>query len=833
MSSPLQVVLNPQNFSEDRENPGGGGLRADFFNGDDASFVAHKKVILDQLGAAITELVKQTPTFGPVGFVKVILRRKAWAKSHRPLKALFADRKTPLVGGLDIGQLLVEATPEALTRVAAEVAAAEDVVAYKEDEETGKLKPNPTARRSETGAIERVELYGIADRRRFDLDQAVVWLSNPRTGGQYEVELFETPPATSNLDAAGTRRVLFQSFMQGLQLLGQGMSASLVQRRDVNESPMLTVRLEQSALPPRVQLTPEPDSRVREVALFDPSRDRHSRLLGFLERHPLVRRIELPGVITRSASQPRVRPGTFTMPDRGTGKSWPKVGVIDGGISDKALAPWIIGRWDLLADEDIDEVHGTFIGGILVAGSALNGPGVSADQDGTELFDIAVFPASDSAFATYHGDIAGFLNEVENAVVEARTRHGVRVFNFSLNVQNAVVPDHYSKVASRLDQIADKHDVLIFISAGNLQTFRPEWPAKADMALQMMAASQNDGILVPAESARNVSVGALNPHGMGSIVANAPAQYSRRGPGLRALVKPDFAHIGGAGSSAAGAGHGLYSVAPDGSCADGCGTSYAAPFLARQTALLDWQIEGDVSRETLTALLAHHARIPEPLSDASLNLIGRQLCGHGMPIGANDILAGDDHQITLVFATRLHRDKQMRFNFAWPSCLVDEEGKCRGAARLTLVASPPLDQRFGAEFVRINVEAALQQEQISKKGKVSWKGQLKPLYLPPSDADHPYEAERVEHGMKWSPIKVLGTSMPQGRGQSTNWRLMVSYLSRSDNQEMPKDGVPFTALLTISDIKKEEQVFTVMRQQLSANVQLADIRTAARVVSRV
>jgi hypothetical protein len=50
---------------------------------------------------------------------------------------------------------------------------------------------------------------------------------------------------------------------------------------------------------------------------------------------------------------------------------------------------------------------------------------------------------------------------------------------------------------------------------------------------------------------------------------------------------------------------------------------------------------------------------------------------------------------------------------------------------------------------------------------------------------------------------------------------------------MPRDGVPFTALLTISDLKKEEPVFNVMRNQLLQNVQLADIRTAARVVTRV
>jgi hypothetical protein len=126
-----------------------------------------------------------------------------------------------------------------------------------------------------------------------------------------------------------------------------------------------------------------------------------------------------------------------------------------------------------------------------------------------------------------------------------------------------------------------------------------------------------------------------------------------------------------------------------------------------------------------------------------------------------------------------------------------------------------------------------QQETLSRSGKSSWKGQLKPLYLPDVNSEHPYEAERIEHGLKWSPVKIYGGSMKKGRGQSSTWRLMVEYLSRSNNSEMPAEGVPFTAILTIRDPKEEEPVFNVMRQQLALNVQLADIRTAARVTTRV
>ena len=62
---------------------------------------------------------------------------------------------------------------------------------------------------------------------------------------------------------------------------------------------------------------------------------------------------------------------------------------------------------------------------------------------------------------------------------------------------------------------------------------------------------------------------------------------------------------------------------------------------------------------------------------------------------------------------------------------------------------------------------------------------------------------------------------------------MVDYITRA-NDEMPQDGVPFTAILTIADIDGERPVFNDVRATLIAlGVQTADIRTAARVVTRV
>lgn len=777
---------------------------------------------------------------GDVGYVKVILRREAWAKSHRPVGALFRRERTPVVGGGDLGVMIIEARPTALRQVAVEIARAEAHTQLRFNERTQKDEPYPSARKSETGAIDRIELYGPADRRNFSLAEAIGWLSNPVTGGGYQVELFDNPPPRSAWDRLdeGHRR-LAQSFVGGFNALGAGLAVDRPSSHR-HSQPILSVRLDQSGDQPVLRLDEAPPGeRRRELAPFDPDRERHARLLALLDSHPLVRRIELPGIVVRaeaaSASGMRTRPTDATLPVRESRRTHPRLGIIDGGIGE-ALSDWVIDRWDVLADEDADFAHGTFIGGLAVGGGALNGSQICPEPDGAELVDVAVFPndRKTGAFASYYPEgLPDFFDEMEAAVSDARARHGVRVFNMSLNIRQPAAPDRYSQYAARLDYVAEVNNAVVFISAGNIesQDLRAEWPMDADAtsALVNLANSRNDGLLSPAESARNVAVAALNPPGHDGCLAFAPTRFSRRGPGLRAGVKPDLAHVGGAGSRHSVLGHGLFSILPDGSIIDGCGTSYASPLAAKTAAVLDQAIEGEVSRETLIGLLVHHAEIPAPLQSKALAPIARHMVGFGMPPSADRILETGDHAITLVFASRIQRDQQINFHFPWPASLVGAGGKCRGRAKLTLIATPPLDARFGAEFVRVNINATLQQEQADG----GWKGRLDPLYLPSKRETPAIEAELIEHELKWSPVKVLAKTSPQGVGPSSSWRLFVEYLTRA-GEVMPEGGVPFTAIVTISDPEAEQPVFNEMRQNLQAlGARIADIRTAARITPRV
>jgi hypothetical protein len=843
MANPIQIVLNHTHYHEARDVPSGGGPSTDFFAQRDAEFLKHKAVLQREAKSIATAIGAQPE--GQIGVLKVVLRRSAWAKSHRPVRTLMPLHKWKLVGGGAIGEMQFEATPAALLELEKSISEAEPETRWKnvaKDGEDEKFRPNPTRRRSEVGAIERIELYGSKDKRKFSRADAVSWLSKRATGGAYIVDLFESVPPEESWDTlSASRRKMFASFRDGLRTLGLGVRVSRLSSNETGgDSPRISIRLEASTQP-AVLLRPARRSAAltRELAPFDETAKRHDDLIALLDKHPLVRRVTLPGVVEGSARasakrSQRSAPREFLSPTRADEVRYPLVGIIDGGVS-AALEPWVVGRHGLLAPDDVDQSHGTFIGGLLVAGAALNGSDTNGDPDGVDIVDVDVLPddAKSDAFGSYYPNgLTDFFDEVESAVANARAQFGVRVFNFSINVTDPVADDAYSIYASRLDEIAEAYNVIFVVSAGNLapDSLRAEWPESPADALATLAASRQDGIFIPAESLRNVSVGSVNPPGMNNCLGHAPARYSRRGPGLRMGAKPDFAHVGGSGSLCPTLQNGLFSIEPDGNVVASCGTSYAAPWIAKSLANIDAAIEGDVSRETLHALLVHNASAPKMLMHKSLKPFARDLVGFGIPVAASEMLETDPHEATIVIASRLPIDKQIEFRFSWPSCLVGDDGKCRGDARLTLVSSPPIDRRFGAELVRINMDAALQQEQRAS----GWKGRASATYLPGNPDGHVYEADLVEHGLKWNPVKRYEMHSTKGHsGGTSTWRMLVKYTTRT-GEVMPTEGVPFTAILTIRDPQGLGPVFQQLQQSLqNTGVQIADIRTAVRVTPRV
>lgn len=825
-NSPIQIILNTNDFIEAWDRSGGGPAK-DFFAGSDVEFVEHR----DNLQKQLQEIksMQVVSSFARVSYAKVTLKQAALAKSHRPTSQIFKQDIAPVVGAGDLGELFIELNPESIDEINKKVGQAETTTKYKEKD--GKNLPNPSRLRSEVGAIQEISPYTAGDKRKFSTKEAVDWLANTQTGGSYIVELFDAPPARQDWDTLSSYKLdLFKSFFDGLEKIGNGLYVSRI-ISGAGTSIIFGVKLEKSSSPPILQLFPSSSSAKNssEKRIVDLDIKKHDELLDFLGKHPLVKRVSLPPIVTQSQGNNSLKKGEhFIVPIHNEKASYPKICVVDGGVSD-IYNQWIEDRWGLISPSDRDEDHGTFIAGLALFGQTLNGSAICRERDGCKIIDLDVLPRTDK-YTSYYSKPLEFFNELEGAVQELVARSGVRIFNFSLNIEEHATTTGYSLPAQILDKIAVENDIIFVISAGNTKTqdIRREWPSDHFEALKILASSRNDTIKKPAESCRNVSVAALNPPHVDGIVPYALSNYSCRGPGLRVGLKPDLAHIGGSGTIHSILGHGLLSLDKTGKVVDGCGTSYAAPNVAKTLASLDHAIEGIVSRETLIALGIHHAVLPDSLNDKNLRNVSKHLVGFGIPNGSEEVLNGDPSAITLVFANRAINGHKMRFKFSWPSSLV-KNGKCFGHAKLTIVSTPPFDYRYGSEFVRINIDAALRQQQ--KNGK--YLGRLSAIYTPDDGDGSLYEKDQIEHSFKWSPVKIYEKTFPKGVGPSTDWSLDVEYLAR-DGVSLPRAGVPFTAILTISDPKNEEPVFNDMRQMLrSLGVNAVDIKTAARVVPRV
>lgn len=838
-NNPVQIILNDRDFHQ-APDPGQPPRNKDFFDKADAAFAAHKALLLAAIDAIIAQL--RTSSYGPLAYLKVQMRSEALAKSYRPVWWLFKRDLFPCVGADAVGTLYFEAPLIYLPALRSRIEAAELVVETKYRQADGAPYKAPTPARSEVGAIETIEIAPPERKRSFSISAALAALDDPRAVSGYQIELFHAPADPVIADDPIGRGALLRSF-EGL-LIGLGSGARAFVHRSIGRTPVLELQLTTDAQPALIDNRSSPAGGEIAAALpatpFDRSPDRHEAALNALQAHPLVRAILPPILLQIEDEQKPPPPGLgldllphpLVIPAPVAGATYPIVGVIDSGVA-APLDDWVVGRFDFLGPGEFNAIHGTGVGGLVSVPRLTNQASLVPDADGCQIYDAPLFPSK--PFSAHYRGFVDFLEEVEQAVAEGQREHGVRIFNLSINAVSDVERYRYSIYASRLDQIADAYGVIFVNTVGNLpraQTRAP-WPKKPGETVRYFASRTTaDTIFKPSESVRAISVGAINPPRTEHL-EGAPTVYTTRGPGLQVGVKPDVVAYGGAGVTAPGASTGLSSIDVEGRRQDVVGTSFAAPLVARTLAGLDAATNGGLHVEALRAMLLHHSALPEALKRRTLKDLARQFAGFGQPASVIDMLETGDHQITLLFQSRLSIGERkpviLRFPFVWPESLSDSEGKCKGRARITLVYAPPLDPAFGAEFVRVNLEASLKQlqPQPNKDGSPRFLNQIDPLYYPKSAHLAVPEKALIDHGLKWWPSKQYLSTFNE-IGASSQWRLEVTSLVRAETR-FPAEGVPFAVLLTIEDPDGKAPVFRELRQHLQttqANAQ--DVRTAVR-----
>lgn len=823
--SPVQVVLNADNFIQNHDRLPGGSNK-DFFAENNTLFKTHKKNLLSQLDSIESYQVKNK--FSKFVFAKVVLRPSALAKSHRPTTKMFNPLIAPVVGGGELGEIFVGLNSAAILQLKNTVEKAEEEIRIKLDK-NGVVVPNTSAIRSEVGSIETISIYGKEEKRRFSAKDAVEWLTDKRTGGIYLVNLFEVIPARKDWDTIDTDKVnLFESFLNGIENMPFGTLVFKISDK-TNFEDIIGIKILNED--EKSYVLTDNELQANSKIFKKPSNlsiDAHEIFLNFIDQHPLVKSIFLPSKINKSSNFGNGKSKSFLNSKLINDSKYPKVCIVDGGVS-TVFNEWISAKHDFLHEKDADLDHGTFIAGLLISGKSLNGGIICPENDGCEIIDLDILPVS-SSFDDYFLNPMDFYNELDEAIQILKAETGVRIFNFSLNIEEHASTSGYSFAAKKLDIIAEENDIIFVISAGNINglDIRKEWSSDINDTLSNLISSRNDMLKVPAESCRNISVSAINPVGLDNVIPYALTNYSCRGPVSRVGLKPDFCHFGGSGTNSSIHGSGLNSINKDGEIETGCGTSYSAPLVAKTLASIDNSIEGEMSKETLLALCYHNSEIPDLYQSKDYEKIAKHLIGFGIPMASEQVLVGDSSAITLVFASRILKGKKMKFDFSWPASLV-VNNKCQGKARLTLVSTPQLNYSFGAEFVRANITAHLRQYQL----KGDKKGRLDPLYSIDTGDSTLKEKKLIEDSYKWSPIKIYEKSFKRGVGNTTDWVLEVEYLMR-DGENFPEEGIPFTTILTISDINLEKPVFNEVKQSLGAiGVNVIDIQNATRIAARV
>ncbi len=492
---------------------------------------------------------------------------------------------------------------------------------------------------------------------------------------------------------------------------------------------------------------------------------------------------------------------------------FPIVGVIDNGISG-TFNGWKIYQGNELPDRHRVEDHGSKVAGLLIKGNFLNGSDVVPETDGCRLVDLFLLPSEGKIDLVYTGGIEHFFETLRNAVEAAKEETGARIYNLSMNQKSRTSSEGwYSIAAKKLDEITDELDVLFVISAGNLRKdqLRDNWlPADPDQNIESVLPEHI--ALPPAESLRGISVMALDPNDL------TPTLYTRVGPAYKAGVKPDVSYVGGTVANS------LATINMDGQKALATGTSMSAPLVAKILASLDNKIEGDVPLEILKALLIHHTSFPDAIMDKEYDEVRKNLYGFGVPASSEEILTEDAHSFTFMVADNISSDKKLSMAFPWPNSLKKPNGTCRGDVKLTLVSRPALDSSFGEELVRENITAYLRAiaNDGTKKGLLSFE------FSEMGEDEPQEEADLIKDSFKWNPIKVSHARLKRKKIIGDVF-LEIEYLAR-EGIESNYDGVPFAAILTITDPDGEAPVNTDMKAQMQAvGIQLSNIQIATQV----
>lgn len=707
--------------------------------------------LLTKIDQVSVDIATEAATHPDVPSILVVqLRETAIAKSHRPIDLIANSSMLPAGHG-KMNEMLVTANAVAIERLS-------EVVATKN---TKKIRAN-------ISAVEGFETWGIQRR----LPRAL------RAKPIKEVH---------RLLRASNRRLMIKLFSHHTEETKRLISDRFVQLLE-------TLEISSTRIDHQID---QPTFLVEMADSF--TVDSLSRVIEFQGIRRLMPEPIIWPAATISATSFTDEEPLFTSDI--PAEELPIVGVFDTGADPHTplLTPWITSRDPYVLPPETDYAHGTSVCSLVVDSSGLNPSHTLFPTTPCKIHDVCGLETNGSR-------INDLILRLREAVSK---RPDIKVWNLSLGGQE-VTDDQFSDFGRELDALSDSYNVLFVVAAGNYRdTPRRGWP--------IVGTGLADRLSTPGDSIRSLTVGAVThrDHATTLVRTGEPAPYSRRGPGPVFTPKPDLVHIGGnADSNLDSTSVGVHVLEPGGGIACLCGTSFASPIAASMAAHTWKNLELPNRLHPLTvtptlvkALMIHCAQLNSPERSAE----ERRYFGAGLPSDPISALYDSNSSFTMLFELDIvDSTKWRKAPFPIPPSLI-VDGKLRCEIVITAAYAPPLNPTAGAEYVRVNVDVGFGTLTPDAKGKPQFHSQVP---IEGELGSSGYEKAQVEHGGKWSPVKLYRQTFPKGKAGDV-WALQASIVRRAFEPPLT-EPLRVNILVTLRALDGNEHIYEEGQRALAA-----------------
>lgn len=408
----------------------------------------------------------------------------------------------------------------------------------------------------------------------------------------------------------------------------------------------------------------------------------------------------------------------------------PAVAVLDTGLTSAhpLLAPAVGNTIGVPAHLGFDDRNGH---GTRVAGIALYNDVRAVLADRRFEPRLRLYSAKIVNDAGRFDDNLLVASQLREAITSLHAAHGCRVFNISLGDRRLVYSGNkVGQWAAAIDELARSLNVVIVISAGNFDyVYRPDTPPDVYVTqYPRYLLDPQHRIIAPAEAALALTVGSIchaanvpreDFYGVGVrpiAHENEPSPFTRSGPGIGGMWKPELCDYGGnlmfdggipeisdryEGTKVVTTHHRylerLFTTA--------VGTSYAAPRVAHKAASLLARFP-DASANLIRALLVSSAELPSE-AEAILAPLAQdaaaRVCGFGL---ADSMRASssDDNRVVLYSDTQIGFDQFFVYEVPIVPLFRDTPGERH--ITVTLAFDPPV-RHSRADYLGIKMSFRL------------------------------------------------------------------------------------------------------------------------------